>query len=44
MTKAAKVDRGLAALAKKREKERAAWWMLSASTSRDGRCSAIYDW
>ena len=34
----------LAASTKKREKERAAWWMLSASTSRDGRCSAIYDW
>ena len=34
----------LAASTKKREKERAAWWMLSASTSREGRCSAIYDW
>ena len=34
----------LEALTKKREKEWAAWWMLSASTSREGRCSAIYDW
>ena len=34
----------LAASTKKREKKRAAWWMLSASTSREGRCSAIYDW
>ena len=33
----------LAALTKKREKEQAAWWMLSASTSSEGRCSAIYD-
>ena len=32
-----------AASTKRREKERAAWWMLSASTSREGRCSAIYD-
>ena len=31
----------LAASTKKREKERAAWWMLSASKSRVGRCSAI---
>ena len=31
----------LAAWTKKREKERAAWWMLSASKSREGRCSAI---
>ena len=30
-----------AALTKKREKEWAAWWMLSASKSREGRCSAI---
>ena len=34
----------LAASTKKREMEWAAWWMLSASTSREGRCSAIYDW
>ena len=34
----------LAASTKKREKEWAAWWMLSASKSREGRCSAIYDW
>ena len=34
----------LAASTKKREKERAAWWMLSASKSREGRFSAIYDW
>ena len=33
----------LATSTKKREKERAAWWMLSISTSREGRCSAIYD-
>ena len=31
----------LAASTKKREKEWAAWWMLSASKSREGRCSAI---
>ena len=31
----------LAASSKKREKEWAAWWMLSASKSREGRCSAI---
>ena len=30
----------LAASTKKREKEWAAWWMLSASKSREGRCSA----
>ena len=40
-TKAAKGDRGLAASTKNREEEWAAWWMLSASKSRDGRCSAI---
>ena len=34
----------LAALTKKREKERAAWWMVTAPTSREGRCSTIYDW
>ena len=34
----------LAASTKKREKEWAAWWMLSASKSREGRCSAINDW
>ena len=31
----------LEASTKKREKEWAAWWMLSASKSREGRCSAI---
>ena len=31
----------LAASTKKREKEWAAWWILSASKSREGRCSAI---
>ena len=31
----------LAASIKKREKKWAAWWMLSASKSREGRCSAI---
>ena len=31
----------LAASTKNREEEWAAWWMLSASKSRDGRCSAI---
>ena len=31
----------LAASTKKREKKWAAWWMLSASESREGRCSAI---
>ena len=31
----------LAALTKNREKEWAAWWMLSASKSKEGRCSAI---
>ena len=31
----------LAASTKNREKEWAAWWMLSASKSREGRCSAI---
>ena len=31
----------LAASTKKREKEWAAWWMLSASKSREGRCSLI---
>ena len=36
-----KVVEALAASTKKREKERAAWWMLSASTSREGRFSAI---
>ena len=34
----------LAASTKKKEKERAVWWMLTASTSREGRCSTIYDW
>ena len=34
----------LAASTKKREKEWAAWWMLTASTSKEGRCSTIYDW
>ena len=34
----------LAASTKKRKKEQAAWWMLSVSTSREGRCSAIYEW
>ena len=42
--KAAKGDEALAASTKKREKERAAWWMLTQSTSREGRCSTIYDW
>ena len=40
-TKAAKGDRALAASTKNREEEWAAWWMLSASKSREGRCSAI---
>ena len=31
----------LAASTKKRKKEWAVWWMLSASKSREGRCSAI---
>ena len=31
----------LAASTKNREEEWAAWWMLSASKSREGRCSAI---
>ena len=31
----------LAASTKKRKKEWAAWWMLSASKSREGRCLAI---
>ena len=31
----------LAASTKKKEKEWAAWWMLSASKSREGRCSVI---
>ena len=34
----------LAASTKRREKERAAWWMLTASTSKEGRCSTIHDW
>ena len=34
----------LAASSKKREKEWAAWWMLSASKSREGRRPATQDW
>ena len=40
-TKAAKQDKALATSTKNREEEWAAWWMLSASKSREGRCSAI---
>ena len=40
-TKAAKEIEALAASTKNREEEWAAWWMLSASKSREGRCSAI---
>ena len=40
-TKAAKGIEALAASTKNREEEWAAWWMLSASKSREGRCSAI---
>ena len=33
--------KGIEAWTKNREEEWAAWWMLSASKSRDGRCSAV---